>query len=295
LGLGNGYGYGAVYGNTNLIDSTWHFVTGVYEGGAERTTKLYIDGKLDVTGTVTTEPNTVLNNNWRIGRYMEGSSNFNGNIDELKVYDIPLTNQQVWDIYKTTTTAPTLLFPGNDSTLINNLTPLIDWDSTIAATNYRLIISTDSSFSDVRLDTLLSASFYQVEGLLLYVGDHFYWKVRTINDGGTGPWSDNFHFDIMFTDVKGETLLPTEFALLQNYPNPFNPSTSIQYAISNRQFVQLKVYDVLGNEIATLVNEEKAAGSYEVEFNASSLSSGMYLYKLQAGDFIVVKKLILLK
>ena len=117
LGLGNGYGYGVVYGSSNLIDSTWHFVTGVYEGGTERITKLYVDGKLDASGTISTEPNTILGTNWRIGRFIEGSSNFNGNIDELKVYEIPLTNQQVWDIYRATTTAPTLLFPGNDSTV----------------------------------------------------------------------------------------------------------------------------------------------------------------------------------
>ncbi len=81
----------------------------------------------------------------------------------------------------------------------------------------------------------------------------------------------------------------------QNYPNPFNPSTSIQYAISSRQFVSLKVYDVLGNEIATLINEEKPAGSYEAEFDANGLSSGVYFYKLTAGDFIMAKKMILTK
>ncbi|MBK7632472.1 MAG: T9SS type A sorting domain-containing protein [Ignavibacteriales bacterium] len=85
------------------------------------------------------------------------------------------------------------------------------------------------------------------------------------------------------------------FELAQNYPNPFNPSTSIQYAISNRQFVSLKVYDVIGNEVATLVNEEKPAGSYEVDFNANGLSSGVYFYSINAGGFIETKKMILLR
>jgi hypothetical protein len=93
---------------------------------------------------------------------------------------------------------------------------------------------------------------------------------------------------------------PVEFKLEQNYPNPFNPSTRIQYAVSSRQFVSLKVYDVLGNEIATLVNEEKPAGSYEVEFSVGqnsilSLSSGIYFYLLQAGSFVESRKMILLK
>jgi len=88
---------------------------------------------------------------------------------------------------------------------------------------------------------------------------------------------------------------PLQFQLYNNYPNPFNPSTSIQYAVKDRQFVTLKVYDVLGNEVATLVNEEKPAGSYEVAFDAAQLSSGIYFYKLQAGSFVETKKMILLK
>ncbi len=83
--------------------------------------------------------------------------------------------------------------------------------------------------------------------------------------------------------------------LFQNYPNPFNPSTSIQYSVRNRQFVSLKVYDVLGNEIATLVNEEKLAGSYIIQFNAEGLSSGIYIYTLQSGSNFTSKKMILLK
>jgi hypothetical protein len=94
---------------------------------------------------------------------------------------------------------------------------------------------------------------------------------------------------------KYETLIPVGYALQQNYPNPFNPLTRIQYAISSRQFVKLTIYDVLGEEIATLVNEEKPVGRYEVEFDASTLPSGVYFYQLKAGKFIQTKKMILLK
>jgi len=89
--------------------------------------------------------------------------------------------------------------------------------------------------------------------------------------------------------------IPDDFLLSQNYPNPFNPSTVITYQLPVSSGVTLKVYDVLGNEVATLVDEEKSAGSYEVNFNASILSSGIYFYKLQAGSFSETKKLILLK
>jgi len=111
---------------------------------------------------------------------------------------------------------------------------------------------------------------------------------------------DNFWFGDTFVSVETEGTNPSVFSLEQNYPNPFNPTTSLQYAIGSRQFVTLKVYDVLGNEVATLVNEEKPAGEYEVEFNSHSdagqnLSSGVYFYKLKAGNFIETKKMILLK
>ena len=84
--------------------------------------------------------------------------------------------------------------------------------------------------------------------------------------------------------------------MLQNFPNPFNPSTTIYYSIPEISFVTLKVYDVLGIEITTLVNEEKPAGSYEVEFSAAGgLPSGVYFYLLNSGNVIETKKMILLK
>ena len=97
------------------------------------------------------------------------------------------------------------------------------------------------------------------------------------------------------TDVKDFKNSNTLFYINQNYPNPFNPSTKINYQIGKESLVQLKVYDVLGNEVATLVNEYKASGSYEVDFNASQLSSRIYFYKLQAGGYVETKKMILLR
>lgn len=97
-----------------------------------------------------------------------------------------------------------------------------------------------------------------------------------------------------FTDKQLETL-PIEYGLSQNYPNPFNPETQISYALPEPTFVTLKVYDVLGRDVATLVSEYKEAGFYEVEFNGSSLSSGVYFYKLVAGNYSAVKKLLIAK
>jgi len=117
------------------------------------------------------------------------------------------------------------------------------------------------------------------------------YRLKQIDNNGTFEYSDV---------VEVSLGVPEKFALEQNYPNPFNPTTKIKYSISDvgaslMKPVTLKVYDVLGEEVKTLVNEQKPAGNYEVEFDASNLSSGVYFYTLTAGDFSATKKLILLK
>jgi len=102
-----------------------------------------------------------------------------------------------------------------------------------------------------------------------------------------------FNFDAPVS-VDTEIAL-TEFVLYQNYPNPFNPTTKIKYQLPSLSFVTLKVYDILGNEVAVLVNEEKQSGFYEAEFKSINLVSGVYFYKIQAGSFVQTKKMLLLK
>ena len=92
-----------------------------------------------------------------------------------------------------------------------------------------------------------------------------------------------------------ETLIVSNFKLFQNFPNPFNPSTTISYDLPTNDFVTLKIYDVLGNEITTLINEEQQAGFHKIDFNASSLSSGMYFYTLQSNNKTLTNKMILIK
>jgi hypothetical protein len=118
------------------------------------------------------------------------------------------------------------------------------------------------------------------------------YRLKQIDYDGTYEYSDI---------VEVEVPAPNEFALLQNYPNPFNPSTKIKFTVPvtlsgvEGSLVTLKVYDVLGNEIATLVNEEKPAGGYSIDFNASNFPSGIYFYQLKAGNFIQTRKMILLR
>ncbi len=120
------------------------------------------------------------------------------------------------------------------------------------------------------------------------VAPGFYlYRLKQIDFNGKINYSKEIKVDVNIT--------PGEFVLFQNYPNPFNPITNIGFRIPNKEFISLVVYDVLGNEAATLVNAEKPAGDYEVRFDGSGLPSGVYIYKLSAGNNTAVKKLILLK
>jgi hypothetical protein len=101
--------------------------------------------------------------------------------------------------------------------------------------------------------------------------------------------------DTTVVGINSINSVPMHFALMQNYPNPFNPSTNITYSITELSFVTLIVFDVLGNEIATLVNEEKPIGNYTVDFTTTNLPSGIYFYQLQTPNFTQTKKMILLK
>ena len=101
---------------------------------------------------------------------------------------------------------------------------------------------------------------------------------------------------MIVTEVESESgNVPGTYTLSQNYPNPFNPSTTISYQLPAYSMVTIKVYDILGREVETLVNEEKEAGYYSIDFNGSDLPSGVYFYKLTAGNFISTRKMLLLK
>jgi len=126
------------------------------------------------------------------------------------------------------------------------------------------------------------------------VGESFIGKsTSTLNQQQVGFWY--VYQQSIITDIEEEETIPTVFKLEQNYPNPFNPSTKIKFAVPEKSNVLLKVYDILGSEVVTLVNKEMDAGWYENDFNAAGLSSGVYLLRMEAGSFVNTKKMILLR
>lgn len=124
-------------------------------------------------------------------------------------------------------------------------------------------------------------------------GQNYFYKIEAVDDASNSSWTAELSIGI--TSAITDPTLPTDFAISQNYPNPFNPTTKIRYQIPVASNVTLKVYDILGNEAAVLVDGDQPAGFYNVDFNASNLSSGIYLYKIEAESFVQTRKMILIK
>ena len=118
-------------------------------------------------------------------------------------------------------------------------------------------------------------------------------NARANLDNAIELYKNDFKMDLV--SVDDELTQPNDFELEQNYPNPFNPTTTIQFSINQKEFVSLKVYDVLGKEVAQLINEDKEPGRHTVRFNGSNLSSGVYTYQLSAGNNLLTKKMMLIK
>ena len=188
---------------------------------------------------------------------------------------------------------------GFDSTLVGNTTQkeLTIYNPYSSALMIDSISFTSSAFYSIDftpmslppMDSATITIAFQPDSSVQYLeGVNFYdnYAVHTINLKGKG---------YLIVGVQENELNSFSFDLFQNYPNPFNPVTTISYQIPERGFVTLKVYDILGNEVATLVNEEKPAGIYQVELDGLNLSSGIYFYRLRAGKFVESKKMVLMK
>jgi hypothetical protein len=184
-------------------------------------------------------------------------------------------------------------------TAINHGTKIVlEWQTATETNNHQFEIYRRSIMSDETSDWMLigfregngtttEPQIYKFEDKISGISaDALEYRLKQIDFNGNSSYSEI---------VTVDNLAPNGFVLEQNYPNPFNPSTVIKYSIAEKQFVTLKVYGVLGNEVTILVNEEKSTGTYEVEFNANYLSAGVYYYTLFTDNLVQTKKMILLK
>jgi endo-1,4-beta-xylanase len=190
---------------------------------------------------------------------------------------------------------PVLLSPASGDAVQRN--PLLKWRSSKLATSYRVQITDVRYFASVKIDTTVADTVLQLAPLA--ANTMYFWRVSAVNSNGSSDNTSSFIFNTGSTKIADDQLkqLPAEFKLMQNYPNPFNPSTLITYQLPVSGYVTLKIYDQLGREVTTLVNEFQDAGINNAQFSIvnSQLSSGLYFYTLRAGNFMQTKKMILIK
>jgi hypothetical protein len=181
----------------------------------------------------------------------------------------------------------------NATSLVTADSCIFSWKKEPVSTRYWFEISSDSLFNAFSsIDSVLTDTAKNVHGL--ENGRVYFWRVRGGNGGGWGEFSPTGSVHVVINSVAAQHV-PTDFVLRANYPNPFNPRTTIGFELPISAKVRLSVFDMLGREVAVLVNERKSAGVYEVSFNAEGLSSGIYIYRLHAGDFMQSRKIVLLK
>jgi hypothetical protein len=191
--------------------------------------------------------------------------------------------------------APILVSPKNDSSNVY-LNPGLIWRTSRAANSYRLQVDIGSDFSQPIFDISgIADTAYGICDLEKY--KLHYWRVMAINTNGTSDWSETWHFTTGETTpvLAFDNAAPSKFYLSQNYPNPFNPMTIIRFAIPQLTSVKLQLFDLLGREIAVLIDEEMSAGEHHVVCKLAHLPNGVYFYRLSAGQFMQHRKMILLK
>ncbi len=191
--------------------------------------------------------------------------------------------------------APVLISPPN-YTFGASYSPDLQWQNISGADSFYVMVALDTNFTNIVYSTTTPINHQQMPLGIVVINVAYYWKVRASNSFGAGPYSLRWVFLKEATAVSNtEENTPKFFKLSNNYPNPFNPNTVLSYQLPVAGFISLKVYDAIGNEVQTLVNEKQNAGSYSVNFNAASLPSGIYFYKLVTDKFSETKKMILIK
>jgi len=189
--------------------------------------------------------------------------------------------------------APSLVSPRSITNSAKK--PTYIWQSALHAVTYELQVALDNQFQLVLADTTV-ADTTATPSTVLDDSTIFYWRVCGIDSAGAGPFSSAGYFTTgLLLGVKDAGNILREFALSQNYPNPFNPATMISYQLPINSLVMLKVYDILGREVRTLVDGRMNAGVHTVQFDASDLPSGVYFYRILAGEYVSMKKSLLVK
>lgn len=195
-----------------------------------------------------------------------------------------------------------LISPANGQSGIS-ITPLLKWSHIDSAASYRVRIYSTRGLTGIKFDSIITRDSIRVPAGKLNYNSTYWWRVKAYKTGGEGPLSDANYFSTAYLGVNQlSSEIPMNFSLYQNYPNPFNPVTKIRFDVPSldsrfrgNENVVLIIYDILGHEITTLVNEKLQPGTYEAEFDGTNYPSGVYYYKINIGSFTQTNKMVLIK
>jgi|GEM_PF-1369034 len=268
-----------VPGSTYHVSAAWNMV--------DQSLSLSVEGNhvADTTDTTNDWTSSAAPENIYVGNYgFNGAYPADAKIRDLRVYNTPK---------EFTAMVPSLQSP-EDNAVDLSPTVTFQWEAVDSVANYVLQIgvsaSLDSPVTELRGLTKTSVDV-ELAGETTY-----YWRVGTLNDVGITAWSSVRSFSTgSGTGIDDKTGVPDQYSLWQNYPNPFNPVTSIRFGLPEATDVTISVYNLLGEKVATLVNERKKAGIYTVRFNASRLGSGLYFYEISTENFSRTRKMIVVK
>ena len=325
-GLDNGTVYSlSVYNNDLIVGGSFTYASGVsanriakWNGsswsplGSGTNASVYAFsqylGNLYVGGSFSTAGGLYVN---RIARWngsaWSGIGGVNSTVQTLGVYDANLILGGYFTVsggsvstsriakWGAIPIAPTLISPPNGAIGIS-LTPTLNWNDIPNTFDYGVQLTNDPNFQSLIINVNgLTNSEYTVPSGILELNKVYFWRANARNGLGTGPFSAIWFFTSVVTNISTNGEIPKEFRLYNNYPNPFNPTTNIKFSIPTQGFVTLKVFNSLGKEVATLVNENMSVGTYEVNFDAGSITSGVYFYRLQSDNFTETKRMMLIK
>ncbi|RJP63216.1 MAG: T9SS C-terminal target domain-containing protein [Ignavibacteriales bacterium] len=276
----------------DLITGKWINVVGVYDGAnAQIYMNGVLKGTLPLTGTVLTGQVAMLGKSGTTGTI----SYLNGQLDNVAIFDRALSTEEISQLYSNCKmpviiNVPVELSSFTAETNANNVN--LKWSTATETNNAGFEIQKSSNKTDfikigfvAGFGTSTEKHSYSFIDRNIKAGNYYY-RLKQIDLDGSAWYSQI---------VESGKNVPKEYSLSQNFPNPFNPETKFNYELPVSSKVNIRIFDALGREVANLVNEEKEAGTYEISFNGAGYASGIYFFRMQAGNYIQTRKMILMK
>ncbi len=290
------------YSTDSIAANSWSHVVIVVRND---TSCIYLDGILNSVSPITI-PRPTNTQSFKIGSPggLERGETFVGSIDDIRIYNRALIQVEIDSLYHEGGWAGSLpvQLTNFTCTVSHEGTVRLDWTTISEVNNYGFYIEsrrfnevafseTTNSFTAAHGTTIIPQHYSFICG---NPNDARYYRLKQVDLDGAVHYSEPIDVSVA-TDFKGIENAPLKFVLGQNYPNPFNPSTTIRYGVPHSSRVTLTVFNTLGQQVAILQNGEQESGYHEVRFDASGLSSGVYFYRIQAGDFAQTRRLLLLR